>query len=58
MTTQEIREKLVEDRLSYGKMKMAHSISPLENPMTLKNLRKDIARLATELRSRQINGEQ
>lgn len=58
MTTQEIREQLEEDKLSYSRMKMAHTISPLENPIDLRNKRKDIARLASELRSRQINGEQ
>ena len=58
MTTQEIREQLEEQRLNYSKMKMAHTISPLENPITIRNTRKDIARLATELRSRENNGEQ
>ncbi len=58
MTTQEIKEKLEDERLNYSKMKMAHSISPLESPSNLKAVRKDIARLATELRNRQINGEQ
>lgn len=58
MTTQEIAEQLVEEKLNYAKMKMAHTISPLENPIQLRNKRKDIARLASELRSRQINGEQ
>lgn len=58
MTTQEIAEQLEEEKLSYSKMKMAHTISPLENPILLRNKRKDIARLASELRSRQIKGEQ
>ncbi len=58
MTTQEITEQLVEEKLNYSKIKMAHTISPLENPIQLRNKRKDIARLASELRSRQINGEQ
>ncbi|MDZ7847493.1 MAG: 50S ribosomal protein L29 [Owenweeksia sp.] len=58
MTTQELREQLVEDKISYSKMKMAHTISPLENPMDIKNKRKDVARLSAELRSREIKGEQ
>ena len=57
MTTQEVREQLEEDKISYSKMKMAHTISPLENPISLRNKRKDIARLSAELRSREINGE-
>lgn len=58
MTTQEIREELVEQNASIAKNKMAHTISPLENPVSLRHSRKTIARLNTELRSRQINGEQ
>ena len=57
MTTQEIREKLEDEKASYSKAKMAHTISPLENPNTLKATRKDIARLATELRNRELNGD-
>jgi len=58
MTTQELREQLEELKLSYSKTKMAHTISPLENPMELNKSRKDIARLATELRSRELTSEQ
>lgn len=58
MTTQEIREQIVEEKINYGKLKMAHAISPLENPGELKGKRKDIARLGTELRNREINGDQ
>jgi len=58
MTTQEVIEKLEDEKLNFSKMKMAHTISPLENPMSLKQSRKDIARLATELRSRENNAEQ
>ena len=58
MTTQEIKDQIVEEKVNYAKMKMAHTISPLENPIVLRNKRKDIARLANELRSREINGEQ
>lgn len=58
MTTQEIKDQLVEEKISYSKMKMAHTISPLENPVSLRNTRKNVARLSTELRSRQNNSEQ
>lgn len=58
MTTQEIRDQLEELKLNYSKMKMAHTISPLENPQELNKSRKDIARLSTELRSRELTSEQ
>lgn len=58
MTTQEIQEQIVEESINYDKMRMAHAISPLENPGELKGKRKVIARLNTELRNREINGDQ
>lgn len=57
MTTQEIKDKLENEKQAYAKAKMAHTISPLENPLTLKATRKDIARLSTELRNRELNAE-
>lgn len=56
MTTQEIREQIVEDKIAYDKMKMAHVISPLEDPSVLKKKRRDVARLQTELVQRESNG--
>jgi len=35
------------------KMEFAHAISPLENPMSIRSLRRDIARLKTALESKQ-----
>jgi len=32
---------------------MAHAISPLENPIQLRNVRRTVARLATELTNRE-----
>tara|TARA_R110002072_G_scaffold184968_1_gene341661 strand:- start:975 stop:1178 length:204 start_codon:yes stop_codon:yes gene_type:complete len=57
MTTQEIMDKLENEKLAYAKAKMGHTISPLENPLTLKDSRKDIARLSTELRNRELNAD-
>ncbi len=54
MTSGELKESLLEERLNYSRMKMAHAISPLENPLVLRSKRKDIARLETELRRRKI----
>ena len=58
MTTQEVVDQVGEELLGYDKLKMAHTISPLENPGELKAKRKDIARLKTELRQRELNGSQ
>lgn len=57
MTTQELKDKLQEEKLAYSKAKMAHAISPIENPMSIRAMRKDIARMSTELRNRELNGD-
>lgn len=58
MTTQEIIDQLAEERVQYSKLKMGHTISPVENPMLIRATRKNIARLETELRGREINEAQ
>lgn len=52
MNEQDLQARIREDELRLKKIQFAHGISPLENPMTLRQLRKDIARLKTELNKR------
>ena len=49
MNEQDLKSRLEEDKQRLKKLEFAHTISPLENPMTLRSLRRDIARLKTEL---------
>lgn len=53
LSTAELQEKIGESKKSYTDLKMAHAISPLENPIQLRTLRRSIARLATELTKRE-----
>jgi len=50
----DLRSRIQEDELRLKKLEFAHAISPLENPMSVRALRKDIARLKTELQRRLI----
>ncbi|MEO6166496.1 MAG: 50S ribosomal protein L29 [Chitinophagales bacterium] len=54
LTTAEVVEKLKEDGAHYTKMKFNHVVTTLENPMTLRQLRRDIARMKTELKHRSL----
>ena len=45
----DLKARIQEDELRLKKLKFAHSISPLENPMTIRGLRREISRLKTEL---------
>jgi len=54
LATQEVVEKLGAEKQALVKMKLNHAISPLENPLQIKVIRRNIARLMTELRQRQL----
>ena len=50
----DLRAKIQEDELRMKKLSFAHAIAPLENPQSIRSLRRDIARLKTQLRKTQI----
>lgn len=53
MTTDEIRDKITDEKETLDKLTLGHSVSPLENPLQLRAKKREIARLATELNKRQ-----
>ncbi len=53
-STAELQEKLAEIKKAYSDLKIAHAISPLENPIQLKTQRRAKARIATELTKREV----
>lgn len=57
LSTSELKERLIEEKKQYLKLKMNHAVSPLENPMKIKDYQKTIARMLTEFRSREIHEE-
>ena len=50
----DLAARISEDEQRLKKLEFAHAISPLENPVSIRGLRKDIARLKTELRKKQL----
>ena len=55
LSTQELKERLDEERIQLSKLKMNHAVSPLENPNVIAQYRKTIARIITELRKRELD---
>ena len=47
LSKEELEEKIKEYKNSLNDLKMKHSISPIENPLEIKNVRRIIARLKT-----------
>jgi len=49
LTVDQLQQTLVEERNRLLKLKFAHAVSPIENPMRIRSTRRLIARLITEL---------
>ena len=54
LSIQELTERLESEESMLVRMKMNHAVSPLDNPNKIIETRKNIARLKTEVRARQI----
>ena len=55
LETKELAEKLETAVADYNQMKLNHAVTPMENPSQIKKARRDIARMQTELRQRELN---
>jgi large subunit ribosomal protein L29 len=56
LTTKELVERIDTEKTHLTRLKLNHAVSPLDNPLKIQVTRKDIARLKTELRKRELNG--
>ncbi|MBK9177541.1 MAG: 50S ribosomal protein L29 [Flavobacteriales bacterium] len=57
LTVQELQDKLQEERSSLTRLRFSHTVSPIENPMQLRSKRKEVARIYTELRKRELTSK-
>ena len=55
LETKELAERIESEVAKYNQMKLNHAVTPLENPSQIKAARRDIARMKTELRQRELN---
>lgn len=53
LTAGEIIERVDTEKTNLLKAKLNHAVSPAENSTTIKNMRRDIARMLTILREKQ-----
>ncbi|GAA3942322.1 50S ribosomal protein L29 [Chitinophaga oryziterrae] len=54
LSEQDLRAKISEEELRLKKVTFSHAITPIENPMSIRSLRRQIAQLKTELRKREL----
>ena len=52
LSDQELVDKIKEGKESLGKLKLNHNVSPIENPIKIRDSRKTVARLQTEATKR------
>ena len=57
LSTKELAERIEAEAVALNRMEINHSISPLDNPAQIKQLRRTIARMKTELRQRELNNK-
>jgi large subunit ribosomal protein L29 len=49
LSLEDLTARVKEDETRLKKLEFGHAITPLENPMSIRNLRRELARLKTEL---------
>ena len=54
LSTPDLHDRLEEEKKQLIKLKLNHAVSPLENPNKIKDYRRMIARIHTELKRREI----
>ena len=53
LSIEELKEKMADFKKQQADLKIAHSVTPLENPLQIRKARRTLARLATELTKRE-----
>ncbi len=53
LTADELRRRLDEEKNELSTLRFQHAVAPLQNPMVLREKRRDIARLQTTLRAKE-----
>ena len=56
MSDADLKARIQEDEMRLKKLEFAHAITPLENPMSIRSIRRDVARMKTELNKREAIG--
>ena len=55
MKNSELRELSVAEKTQLTKLRINHAVSPLENPNVVRETRRNVARINTEIRRRQLS---
>ena len=53
LSVSDLNEKIAAEKQNLQRLEFAHAITPIENPMKIRETKKLVARLSTELRAKQ-----
>ncbi len=56
LSLEDLKDKIAEKEAALSKLTLSHSIAAIENPMSIRNTRRDVARLKTALNAKKNNG--
>jgi large subunit ribosomal protein L29 len=54
LNTEALDQKISDEQLRLKKTRFSHAVNPIENPLSIKTMRRQIARLKTEQRKRAL----
>ena len=54
LTLEELREMLNNTQVDLNKMKMSHRTAEIENPVEIRTVRRNVARILTEIKKREL----
>ncbi len=57
LSTKELRERIDAETVALNQKRINHSISPLDSPAVITKARKDLARMKTEMRQRELTNQ-
>ena len=57
LTTEELTGRIAEEKAQLDTLKFNHAVSPLDNPMSIRATRRNVARMMTELAKRNAEAE-
>ncbi len=55
LSTEELQQELSANETQLNKMKFDNAVTGLDNPLQIRETRRDVARIKTELRSREMS---
>ncbi len=57
LSTKELQERIEAETVALNQKKINHSVSPLDSPAVITKVRKDLARMKTEMRQRVLTNQ-